>query len=728
MSEELVEREIAAEQAFVDRVYVQLAESAKAAQAIAKEGHSRGRLGHEGGLVERDAMVFQAARRMAQLDAAHEGLVFGRLDLREEVDPEPRYIGRIGLRDANRDSLLIDWRAPAAAVFYQATAAEPHDVVRRRVLRSAGPKVVGVEDELLDAEAETSLPIVGEGALMAQLSRARDRSMHSIVATIQAEQDRAIRAPGKGVVSISGGPGTGKTVVALHRAAFLLYNDRRRYESGGVLIVGPSGVFMRYIERVLPSLGETAVALRSLGEVVDGVRATRHDDPAVADVKGAQRMAELLRRTARQQAPGSPREFRVFWRDDTIVLDRGELGRLRRQLMSQGRRNRQLPKVANTLLDAMWRQVRGERGRDRGRAAFNDDMLGNRDFLDFVAAWWPPLDALTVFGWLRDPELLSRVGDGVLSPEEQRLLSKSWTESTALTVEDIPLLDELRYAIGDVPTRTDDERDLDETGLLEGGVDVQELFTAADREFAPSGRAWAPPTHRIEDDPFAHVLVDEAQDLTPMQWRMVGRRGRTASWTIVGDPAQSSWPVPAEAAEARAAALEGKDLHEFHLSTNYRNSSEIYAFAAAYAERVGLDADLPTAVRSTGVDPQAVEGVADADLESATRAAVAEIAGRVEGTVGIVVPVARRSEANAWLASWSEFADDAPGARAAIDSSVTPSGDDRIVVLTGLDTKGLEFDGIVVVRPQEIEDESATGRATLYVVLTRATQLLTTLS
>ena len=167
-------------------------------------------------------------------------------------------------------------------------------------------------------------------------------------------------------------------------------------------------------------------------------------------------------------------------------------------------------------------------------------------------------------------------------------------------------------------------------------------------------------------------------------------------------------------------------LHEFHLSTNYRNSSEIYDYAAAYAERVGLDADLPTAVRSTGVEPRVVAGVAD--LESATREAVADIAGQVGGTVGIVVPVARRSEVNAWLASWPEFADDAPGARAAVDSSVAPSGEDRIVVLTGLDTKGLEFDGIVVVRPQEIEDESATGRSTLYVVLTRATQLLTTIS
>jgi hypothetical protein len=492
-----------------------------------------------------------------------------------------------------------------------------------------------------------------------------------------------------------------------------------------VLVVGPSGVFMRYIERVLPSLGETAVALRSLGEVVDGVRATRHDEPAVADVKGAARMAELMRRAARQQAPGSPTEFSVFWRDDRLVLDRGVLGRVRRQLMSQGRRNRQLPRVASALLDAMWRQVRGERGRERGRDAFNDDMLSNPAFVDFAAAWWPPLDAPTVLGWLADPEVLARVGEGVVTPGEQRLLAKSWAAG-GLSVEDVALLDELRYLLGDVPLRTDADHDRDDTvTATEGGVDLQELTTASEREYAPTGRAWAPPTHRIEDDGFAHVLIDEAQDLTPMQWRMVGRRGRTASWTIVGDPAQSSWPVPAESAAARAEALEGKQLHEFHLSTNYRNSAEIYEFAAAYAGRVGLDADLPDAVRRTGEAPRELPDTPD--LESATRAAVTEVAASVQGTVGVVVPVARRSEVNAWLASWPELADDARGARAAVDSSVAPSGEDRVVVLTGLDTKGLEFDGIVVVRPQEIEDESATGRATLYVVLTRATQLLTTI-
>ncbi len=705
--------EIAREQEFVDRVYRQLEQSARAAKDLAREGHDRGRLGHEGGLVERDAMVFQAARRIAALDAAHEGLVFGRLDLSFDT---PRYIGRIGLRDEQRDSLLIDWRAPAAAVFYQATSAEPQGVTRRRVLRCRGAKVTAVEDELLDAEAAGDLPVVGEGALMAQLSRARDRSMHSIVATIQAEQDKAIRAPGKGVVEISGGPGTGKTVVALHRAAYLLYSDRRRYESGGVLVVGPSGVFMRYIERVLPSLGETTVALRSLGEVVDGVRASRHDEPAVADVKGAARMAELLRRTTRLAVPGAPNEFHYFYRDDRIVLNPRDLAQVRRQLLGQGRRNRQVSRVGNALIEAMWRQVRGERGRDRGRDEFAAQLRDDDVFRDFARAWWPPLDAVTVLGWLREPELLSRVAQGLLTDEEVRQLSKSWSDD--LSVEDIALVDELRYALGDVPL--DHDREDDPLADLLAESDMNEVTTASEREYA--GRpSWSPPTNRIEDDGYAHVLIDEAQDLTPMQWRMVGRRGRAASWTIVGDPAQSSWPVPAESAAARADALAGKQRHEFHLSTNYRNSSEIYEFAAAYARRVGLDADLPDAVRSTGEAPS--ERVVD-DLETGLREALTEVAGQVAGTVGVVVPVARRAETARWLASWPEFADAAPHAA----TGGQAAANDRIVVLTGLDTKGLEFDGIVVLAPHEIESESATGRATLYVVLTRATQRLVTLT
>ena len=712
MSTEIAEREIAHEQSFVDRVYLQLEQSAKNAQELAREGYGRGRLGHEGGLVERDAMVFQAAKRLATLNAAHEGLVFGRLDLADGAE-QARYIGRIGLRDDNRDSLLVDWRAPAAAVFYQATAAEPQGVVRRRVLRCAGQRVVAVEDDLLDPDdpAADELPIVGEGALMAQLSRARDRSMHSIVATIQAEQDKAIRAPGKGVVLITGGPGTGKTVVALHRAAYLLYTERRRYESGGVLVVGPSGVFMRYIERVLPSLGETAVALRSLGEVVDGVKGVRHDDPAVADVKGAARMAELMRRAARQAVPGAPREFRVFYRDEVLVLTARDLAGVRRQLLSQGRRNRQVTRVAHALVDALWRQVRGDRGRDRGRERFVDEMLSDAAFVDFALSWWPPLDATEVLRWLADPDFLARTGEGVLSQEDMALLLKSWSydghRAAGWSVEDVPLLDELRYELGDVPeTREEDDDPL--SHLFD--EHTHEVTTISDRDYATGPRT----SVRTEDDSYAHVLVDEAQDLSPMQWRMVGRRGRAASWTVVGDPAQSSWPVPVDAAKARDEAFGDKPRHEFHLSTNYRNSKEIYEFAAAYAERAGLHADLPDAVRSTGVGP---EERRVPDLEAGVRAAVVELAGSVQGTVGIVVPAVRRTAVQAWVDGWDELGDDRQG-----------GADARIAVLTGLDTKGLEFDGIVVVEPGEIEAESQTGRATLYVVLTRATQRMVTVA
>lgn len=706
---DLASRETALEQEFVDGVYAQLVRSSASAQALAAEGHARGRLGHEGGLVERDAIVYQAAKRMASLDAAHEGLVFGRLDMRRDVSAEPRYVGRIGLRDDDHDVLLIDWRAPAAAVFYQATHSTPQGVIRRRILRSQGTRVLGVEDDLLDPEAEGAedLPIVGEGALMAQLSRARDRSMHSIVATIQAEQDRAIRAPLKGVVTISGGPGTGKTVVALHRAAYLLYADRRRYETGGVLVVGPSGVFMKYIERVLPSLGETAVALRSLGEVVDGIKAFRRDEPAVAEVKGAAAMAELMRRTSRQAVPGAPTEFRMFYRDDVLRLGGRELGQVRRHLLGMGPRNRTTTKVAGVLIDQLWRQVSGERAREHTKEEFAEHLRDDTAFLEFTAAWWPALDATTVLSWLRDPDLLARVAEGVLSEESVRVLAKSWGED--LSVEDVPLLDELRYLLGDKPI----VEDPDEDPLLGADAAVAEIVLATEQEWR-GPRGWKPPTHRIEDDPFAHVLIDEAQDLTPMQWRMVGRRGRTASWTIVGDPAQSSWPVPAEAAAARAAALGEKELHSFHLSKNYRNSAEIYAFAADYARSVALDADLPEAVRSTGIDPQQV--VVD-DLEAGVRAAVTELAEAVEGTIGIVATAARQTQVREWVAGWPEHAEAAAG-----------GADARLAVLTGLETKGLEFDAIVVVQPDEIEQESTTGRATLYVVYTRATQRMTVVS
>jgi len=302
LPQDALSRELALEQAHVDRVYAQLVIATASAKSLQAEGRARFQtdranfLREEDGtaLFERDAFAFQAAKRLAILDSEHEGLVFGRIDT---ADPQTHYIGRIGVRDDDYEPLVIDWRAPAAEPFYRATPSSPMGVVRRRVLRCRNDIVIGIEDDLLDASTESDLVVIGEGALMAALKRARGHSMRDIVSTIQAEQDEAIRAPYPGVTIIAGGPGTGKTVVALHRAAYLLYSHRKRLEKGGVLVVGPSAVFMNYIERVLPSLGEDSVTLRSIGAVASDVigRVAERVDPApAAMVKGSLRMLQVL--------------------------------------------------------------------------------------------------------------------------------------------------------------------------------------------------------------------------------------------------------------------------------------------------------------------------------------------------------------------------------------------------------------------------------------------------
>ena len=684
------QREIEAEQAYVDTVYERLDASAKVAQSLVVEGMARGHVGNEGGLVERDAMVFQAQRRLSALNAAHDGLVFGRLNM---LDGASRYIGRIGVRDAEREILLIDWRAPAAAIFYQATAQEPAGVIRRRVLRCSNDKVIGVEDDLLDGEnAPDDLVVVGEGALLASLTRARDSTMHSVVATIQKEQDEAIRAPSRGATTIGGGPGTGKTVVALHRAAYLLYTDRRRFESGGVLVVGPSNVFMNYIERVLPSLGETSVTLRSLGEVVDGIRAGRHDESVAAAAKGSSRMTGFLTKAAAAPMPGAPTEFRYFYKDDVLRLHPEQLDRIRRQLLSGSRRNRAYAQAPKALVDALWRQVRGERALEKGEEEFVEIVTTDDRFVDFVEEWWPPVEPIEI--WRLLPDVIDRLSQGTFSRDEVAALKASWATGEP-SIQDVPLIDELRYLVGEVPEVSDDE---DEGPKQLMSFERRERDERVDRNRT---------TQSIEDDGFAHVLVDEAQDLSPMQWRMLGRRGRHASWTIVGDEAQSSWPHPRESAAARKAALDGKPEHAFRLSTNYRNSAEIYDLAAKVAAIGVPDPDLADAVRRTGEEPQHLT-VSASDLVDTVRQGARDILERVDGTVAVVAPRASLDGLRSQLAD------------------LVAEHADRLQVLDGLDTKGLEFDGVVVVEPDAITDEAAAGWRTLYVVLTRATQLLTT--
>jgi hypothetical protein len=680
----ILAEEIASEQRHVDRVYARVAQLREAAVAAEAEGYRIARVGTFGALVERDAMVFHQARRRHVLDAEHEGLVFGRLD---RSDGEVYHVGRLGVRDEHSEPLVIDWRAPAAAAFYRATAADPQGVIRRRMIQSAGEKVTGIEDDLLDpGAAPEGMRVVGDGALLAALARTTGRGMRDIVATIQREQDEAIRSPASGVTIVSGGPGTGKTAVALHRAAFLLYSDRARFAGGGVLVVGPSPVFVNYISQVLPSLGEESATLRSLGSMVEGVDADRVDPPEVSGIKGSLRMRRVLGRAVRQAVPGAPTELRLLYRGGLLRLTAPELAAVRRAALPNGaRRNEVRRAVVAGLLEALWRQVQASGRPDRSREEFVEDVGDRREFLAFTRAWWPVLRPLDVLGWLADPALLRSAAAGALSPAE---ITRLAFDPARPTVADVALLDELEELLG-TPPAPPRRRGTDE-GYRVLGV-----------------RAGAAPAERPADyREYAHIVVDEAQDVSPMQWRVLGRRGKFASWTIVGDPAQSAWSGdPAEVVQARDAALGSRRRNEHTLSTNYRNSTEIFALAAAVIRRALPEAVLPRAVRSTGIPPAHVSVAAATALPGAVRGAAEELLASVEGTVGVIAAVEERDAVAGWL------------------DRLDPS---RLQVVTSLEAKGMEYDAVVLVEPAALVAESANGVRTLYVALSRATQRLVT--
>ncbi len=696
-----LDRELAIEQAHVDLVYAQLAKAALAARRTASASRSiyasdRGTwMREEDGtaMFERDAFAFQAAKRLAVLDAEHEGLVFGRLDL---SGSEIRYIGRIGVRDEEYEPLVIDWRARAAEPFYRATPSDPMDVTRRRVLRCRNDRVIGIEDDLLDAADAGDLVVIGEGALMASLQRARGAHMRDIVATIQAEQDEAIRAEARGVTVISGGPGTGKTVVALHRAAYLLYSNRRRFERGGILVVGPSALFMSYIERVLPSLGEDSVTLRSIGAVASdvlGFAADRNDDAAAAGIKGSLRMAPLLKRLVDLPLvdPG-PEGARLLLtvKGEPVGLDAAALDRLRREVLSRHKVNRAREAAEKALLAQLADQVPEELELDR--ETIDDLITSSAQWRMFINAWWPTLTPTEALRRLDDPAVTRRVSVGLLDADEQRVLTESFHHE-AWSVADIALLDELAALLGPVPP----EPDAEDPVFIEG-AEAAELVTVADRL-----------SRQIVDDPddeahteYAHLLVDEAQDITPMQWRMLRRRGAHASWTIVGDPAQSSWPDPAETDRVIAELIGHAPHRSFRLSVNYRSPAEVFALAADVVRRGFPGADLPEAVRHTGVEPELLATSADG-LTGLVAGRAAALLAELPGTVGVIAPPSRLD---------------------AVRAALAPLAEPRLVVVTPLQAKGLEYDGVIVVAPDDIVAESPGGVRVLYVALTRPTQRL----
>lgn len=740
------DREIHSEQRHLDQVYQRLEEKIHEAEFLMDDASKRAQVGTPGALAERDAQVFRAGLHLNRLNSEFEDFLFGRIDLLEgedgvrgadgaytSVEPaegvvradgtadiaETLHIGRLGVLDSDYSPLVIDWRAPAAAPFYRSTPVAPGRVVRRRVIRSKGRQVLGVEDDLLRPELKASLdgaelPVVGDGALMAALGRARSHAMRDIVSSIQAEQDMVIRAPAASVTEVEGGPGTGKTAVALHRAAYLLYQDRRRY-AGGILIVSPTPLLVSYTEGVLPSLGEEGqVAIRALGSLTDGAEATTYDDQRVARVKGSARMQKVLRAAARGALEAGlrapvPERLRVVAFGTRIELEADEL-RSVRQLVLGGSApvNLMRPRARKLLLDALWEKVGARRYYPdaelaaEARQGFDEDIATEDDFRTFLDAWWPELNPRQVLGAMRDEQRLARWTRRVLRPGESRELARSLRSRLTpdgqgpLSVHDVALLDELRLLLG-TPARPK-KREADVLDQLTG---LDELTTYGDREGRRRDRADRLAEERTE---YAHVIVDEAQDLTPMQWRMVGRRGRHATWTIVGDPAQSSWSDPREAAEARDEALGKRPRRRFELTVNYRNPAELAALADRVLALAMPGVEPPRAVRSTGLEPRFA--VAEGAWGEAVRKEAVRLLGEVEGTVGVVVAMSRREAAARWLEGLGE----------------------RVVALGSLEAKGLEYDATLLASPAEIADESPAGLRVLYVGLTRATQRLTVLS
>lgn len=723
--------EIAQEQAHVDRVHRELIKAGDRTRAVEAEGQQHGRHERTGdiqqdeaaaGLFMRDALMYSAGRRRATLDQQYEGLVFGRLDLDHSGEGghgsteqhEVRYVGRLGVRDDEYEPLVIDWRAPAASAFYQATPVEPMGVVRRRVLRCRDATVLGVEDDLMVPEAPDGMVVVGDGALMAALTRSRSGRMRDIVATIQRHQDEAIRADSRGITEITGGPGTGKTVVALHRAAYLLYSDRRRYESGGILVVGPSAAYTAYIERVLPSLGEDSVTLRSLGDIVEGATGTRLDTPAAARIKGSLRIRRVLAAAARDLSPEAPTRLRTMVAGQPVHIDEKALRRIRRQVLRHHQHNRGSDKAADLLTEEAWKQVRQHVG-TMEKSEFVDRFLDHIEVGAFLREWWRPLDPREVLLWLTDETRCTSYASGVLDPDAISTLQGSMAEALhtgAWSAADAALIDDLSARLGLVPEQ------VRETSFYE----VEELDSLAEygvTEVQVTGSRSTPARPAYERDPdqarerllagrierrseYAHVLVDEAQDLSPMQWRMVGRRGRYGSWTVVGDAAQASWPEPDEANAARDEAFGSKRRQHFHMNTNYRNAREIFDYAAEVVRREVPDADIPAAVRETGHEP-VVSGVPAAEVVDAATVACKELLDEVEGAIAVVAPAA-------WRDAAAPVADLAPG---------------RVLVIDPMSTKGLEYDATVVIDPAEISRESPGGVRVLYVALTRAAHRMT---
>jgi DNA helicase IV len=715
--------EISHEQTKLDQFYARLDEVRGEAALALDQAQLSTTAGTPGSRSEREAFIALHADRLRRLEAVEDRLCFGRLDLHEEVR---RYVGRVGLTDEAGARLLIDWRAPAAQAFYRATQANPDGAILRRYLVTNGRTVTGVQDEVLDLDAYTAAggdqsTVGGEGALLLALNANRTGQMRDIVATIQAEQDRIIRAPMGGVLVVQGGPGTGKTAVALHRAAYLLYAHRDRIATSGVLMVGPNDRFLRYIEQVLPSLGETGVVLSTLGQLYPSVDAATTDSAVVAEIKGSLRMADVIAGAvrARQRVPNRTRTFNLDGTTISMTPDdvRDSIGRAR-----SSRRPHNVARVqfVTDLLEKLARKLAAARDTTLNNDT-RDDLIAalreSRDVRREINLCWMPLDPQRLLVDLfSSASALGAAGGRWLSRAERSALLRprdaEWTSA------DVPLLDEAAELIAgdededpEAEARAAAERAIQleyAQGVLDVWEDAGEMMTAealVDRQV--STPTYRPAHERAANDRtwvFAHVIVDEAQELSAMQWRVLMRRCPSRSMTVVGDIAQTSSPAGARSWDEMLHPYVADRWRREELTVNYRTPGRIMTVATALLHAAGFDPSTPSSARPGRWAPTA-NPIEAGDTDAVARFVAREFVRLGVGALAVVTPHARHDAISAAVAG------------------VLPAAPD-VSVLTIDQAKGLEFDSVIVVEPAEIVAEGPRGTNDLYVALTRPTQRL----
>jgi DNA helicase IV len=736
--------EIGGEQQYVSMLYGRLDElrdraSARLARVLRQTG------GTHQARSERESFSVMYGQQLSQFDAAENGLCFGRLDF---CDGERRYIGRIGIHDDAGDykQLLMDWRADAARPFYLATAASPSNVLRRRHIKTRGRTVVDVDDEVLDlsaADPGKHEGLTGESALLAALGASRTGRMSDIVATIQAEQDWIIRSPLAGVLVVQGGPGTGKTAVALHRAAFLLYTYREQLTKRGVLVVGPNATFLRYIGQVLPSLGETSVLLSTIADLYPGISAGGTEPARTAAVKGRLAMADVVAAAVRdrQQVPARPVEIQID--RETLRLTPAACAKARERARRSRRPHNQARQIfAREVIEALTRQLVARIG---ANVLGEDNLLGSADVDELrqelradpgvralISRLWPVLTPQQLIADLfSSGERLAAAAPRLTAAQRSALLRDPDSEWTPA---DVPLLDEaaerlgeddravraaarrrrqarVAYASGvlDILSRDDDDdpeilmgADMLNATRLATRQEDDESLTAAER--AAGDRTWA----------FGHVIVDEAQELSEMDWRMLMRRCPLRSMTIVGDVAQTGDLAGASSWQQALGRYQGERWKLTGLTINYRTPAEIMAVAADVLAAIDPTLEPPRSVRYTGVRPWRLAVAADELADRLGEATARELQGLGDGRLAVIVPADRLDELGKAVSA--AVADTVVGDQ--------PDLERPVVVLTVHQAKGLEFDTVIIGDPAGILAESPRGHNDLYVALTRATQRL----